>query len=102
MGEFLAFALIIVSLGAVAVLFLYVVLMVNLKGLRLRDSIFYNFNISSFLLSLLFLVIILFLSQGYIDAIYIADSVSNNIDDYGFIDYEYINCFEVALSYFNS
>merc|ERR1712193_593272 len=54
--EFLAFSLIIVSLGAVAVLFLYVVLMVNLKGYEIRESIFYKFNVSSFLLSLLFLV----------------------------------------------
>jgi NADH:ubiquinone oxidoreductase subunit 6 (subunit J) len=46
--EFLAFSLIIVSLGAVAVLFLYVVLMVNLKGYEIRESIFYKFNISSF------------------------------------------------------
>merc|ERR1712146_762579 len=55
--EFLAFSLIIVSLGAVAVLFLYVVLMVNLKGYEIRSSIFYKFNISSFLLSLLFVVV---------------------------------------------
>merc|ERR1712203_1103684 len=52
--EFLAFSLIIVSLGAVAVLFLYVVLMVNLKGYEIRESIFYKFNVSSFLLSLFF------------------------------------------------
>ena len=42
--EFLAFSLIIVSLGAVAVLFLYVVLMVNLKGYEIRESIFYKFK----------------------------------------------------------
>ena len=62
--EFLAFSLIIVSLGAVAVLFLYVVLMVNLKGYEVRDSIFYKFNISSFLLSLLFIVFTIFMTPA--------------------------------------
>merc|ERR1712187_846052 len=61
--EFLAFALVIVSLGAVAVLFLYVILMVNLKGYEIRESIFYKFNISSFLLSLLFIVFTVYVTR---------------------------------------
>jgi len=100
--EFLAFALIIVSLGAVAVLFLYVVLMVNLKGVRLRESMFYNFNISSFLLSLVSLVTVLYLSRVYIDATYIIETFRASMSSKTLVYYEYINCLDVALSSFNT
>merc|ERR1711975_102748 len=81
--EFLAFSLIIVSLGAVAVLFLYVVLMVNLKGYEIRESVFYKFNISSFLLSLLFLIVTIYLTRDDIQASYILDKVNHTEDEYG-------------------
>merc|ERR1712100_877684 len=71
--EFLAFSLIIVSLGAVAVLFLYVVLMVNLKGYEIRESIFYKFNISTFVLSAFFLVSTIHLTREDIEMNHITD-----------------------------
>ena len=58
--QFLAFSLVAVSLGAVAVLFLYVVLMVNLKGSRIRDSLYHKFNISCFVLCTFFIGTVLF------------------------------------------
>merc|ERR1712084_76662 len=100
--EFLAFSLIIVSLGAVAVLFLYVVLMVNLKGYEVRESIFYKFNISSFLLSLLFLVSTIYLTRDDIQAHYILDQVNHPEDEYGIPIVRYINVFDVVYRAFNS
>jgi NADH-quinone oxidoreductase subunit J len=100
--EFLAFSLIIVSLGAVAVLFLYVVLMVNLKGYEIRESIFYKFNVSSFLMSLLFLVITIFMTRDDIQASYILDKVNHTEDEYGIPIVRYINVFDVIYRSFNS
>merc|ERR1739848_790545 len=100
--EFLAFSLIIVSLGAVAVLFLYVVLMVNLKGYEIRESIFYKFNISSFLLSLLFLMVTIYLTRDDIQASYILDKVNHTEDEYGIPIVRYINVFDVVYRAFNS
>ena len=100
--EFLAFSLIIVSLGAVAVLFLYVVLMVNLKGYEVRDSIFYKFNISSFVLSLLFIVFTIFMTRDDIQAFYIFDKVNHTEDEYGIPIVRYINVFDVVYRSFNS
>lgn len=100
--EFLAFSLIIVSLGAVAVLFLYVVLMVNLKGYEIRESIFYKFNISSFLLSLLFLVSTIYLTRDDIQAHYLVDQVYTTEDEYGIPIARYINVFDVIYRSFNS
>merc|ERR1712187_1083694 len=91
--EFLAFSLIIVSLGAVAVLFLYVVLMVNLKGYEIRESIFYKFNISSFGISLLFLVFTVYVTRDDIQASYILDKVNHTEDEYGIPVVRYINVF---------
>jgi NADH-quinone oxidoreductase subunit J len=100
--ELLAFSLIIVSLGAVAVLFLYVVLMVNLKGYEIRESIFYKFNVSSFLMSLLFLVITIFMTRDDIQASYILDKVNHTEDEYGIPIVRYINVFDVIYRSFNS
>jgi len=100
--EFLAFALIIVSLGAVAVLFLYVVLMVNLKGYQIRESVFYKFNISSFFLGLFFLVATIFLTREDIQAFYILDKVNHTEDEYGIPIVRYINVFDVIYRSFNS
>merc|ERR1712087_834132 len=100
--EFLAFSLIIVSLGAVAVLFLYVVLMVNLKGYEIRESIFYKFNISSFGISLLFLVFTIYLTRHDIQASYILDKVNHTEDEYGIPIVRYINVFDVIYRSFNS
>ena len=100
--EFLAFSLVIVSLGAVAVLFLYVVLMVNLKGYEIRESIFYKFNISSFLLSLGFLVTTIFVTRDDIQASYIFDKVNRTEDEYGIPILRYVNVFDVVFRSFNS
>jgi len=100
--EFLAFSLIIVSLGAVAVLFLYVVLMVNLKGYDIRESIFYKFNISSFILSLVFLVSTIFLTRNDIEANYLLDQISRTEDEYGIPIVRYINVFDVIYRSFSS
>jgi len=100
--EFLAFSLIIVSLGAVAVLFLYVVLMVNLKGYEIRSSIFYKFNISSFLLSLFFIVVTIFLTREDIQASYLLDQVNRTEDEYGIPIVRYVNVFDVVYRAFNS
>lgn len=100
--EFLAFSLIIVSLGAVAVLFLYVVLMVNLKGYEIRESIFYKFNISSFFLSLLFIITTIFITRDDIQASYIFDKVYNTEDEYGIPIPRYINVLDIVYRCFNS
>jgi len=92
--EFLAFSLIIVSLGAVAVLFLYVVLMVNLKGYEIRSSIF--------LLSLLFITVTIFVTRDDIQASYILDKVNTTEDEYGIPIVRYINVFDVVYRSFNS
>ena len=100
--EFLAFSLIIVSLGAVAVLFLYVVLMVNLKGYEIRESIFYKFNISTFLLSLIFLVTTIFLTRDDVQCSYLFDQVYRTEDEYGIPIARYINVFDIVFRSFNS
>merc|ERR1711939_1022746 len=100
--EFLAFSLIIVSLGAVAVLFLYVVLMVNLKGYEIRESIFYKFNVSSFLLSLLFLVSTIYVTRDDIQAHHLLDQVYTTEDEYGIPIARYVNVFDVIYRSFNS
>merc|ERR1712100_453271 len=100
--EFLAFSLIIVSLGAVAVLFLYVVLMVNLKGYEIRESIFYKFNISSFGISLLFLVSTIFLTRDDVQCSYLFDQVYRTEDEYGIPIARYINVFDIVFRSFNS
>merc|ERR1711970_272579 len=102
LSYFLEFLLIIVSLGAVAVLFLYVVLMVNLKGYEVRESIFYKFNISSFGISLLFLVFTIYLTRHDIQASYILDKVNHTEDEYGIPIVRYINVFDVIYRSFNS
>merc|ERR1712072_662688 len=89
--EFLAFALIIVSLGAVAVLFLYVVLMVNLKGARIQESMFYKFNICSFLLGMSLIITVLLLSRNSIDSIYLREGTP----EFGVL-YHYRNVYEIA------
>merc|ERR1712146_528996 len=89
-------------MGAVAVLFLYVVLMVNLKGYEIRSSIFYKFNISSFLLSLLFVVVTIFATRDDIQASYILDKVNTTEDEYGIPIVRYINVFDVVYRSFNS
>lgn len=65
--QFLAFSLVIVSLGAVAVLFLYVILMVNLKGYELEESVFYKFNINAVGLFIIFLMVTLTISYNDIE-----------------------------------
>jgi NADH-quinone oxidoreductase subunit J len=82
--EFLCYSLIIVSLGAVAVLFLYVVLMVNLKGFRVKDSMFYNMNISFFIIMLIFLSGILWIISNDIAIINMIES-SDDGDEYAFL-----------------
>merc|ERR1712193_404390 len=83
-------------------IFLYVVLMVNLKGYEIRSSIFYKFNISSFLLSLLFIVVTIFLTRDDIQASYILDQVNRTEDEYGIPIVRYINVFDVVYRAFNS
>merc|ERR1711881_369104 len=83
-------------------IFLYVVLMVNLKGYEIRESIFYKFNISSFLLSLLFLVSTIYLTRDDIQAYYILDKVNTTEDEYGIPIVRYINVFDVIYRSFNS
>merc|ERR1711976_512764 len=92
--QFLAFALVVVSLGAVAVLFLYVVLMVNLKGSRMQESFFYKFNISTFLIGLSTL-----LSASYlkIDEIYSVDILTNSSSINELIVPFYVNVLDMAL-----
>lgn len=94
--QFLAFALVVVSLGAVAVLFLYVVLMVNLKGSRMQESMFYKFNISSFLMGLSLLVGALFWKKDQIDAIYSTELFMNGASDQLIVPF-YVNALDMAL-----
>lgn len=97
--QFLSFSLVVVSLGAVAVLFLYVVLMVNLKGSRMQESIYYKYNISCFLISLFFLSSVLYMKKDEIDMIYFSQLISKP-SDYTFdalITPFYLNVIDLAL-----
>lgn len=95
--QFLAFALVVVSLGAVAVLFLYVVLMVNLKGSRMQESFFYKFNISTFLIGLSTLLSAIYFKKDEIDAIYSVDILTNSSSTNGLIVPFYVNVLDMAL-----
>merc|ERR1711976_229964 len=95
--QFLAFALVVVSLGAVAVLFLYVVLMVNLKGSRMQESFFYKFNISTFLIGLSTLLSAIYLKKDEIDAIYSVDILTNSSSINELIVPFYVNVLDMAL-----
>jgi NADH-quinone oxidoreductase subunit J len=102
--QFLSFSLVVVSLGAVAVLFLYVVLMVNLKGSRMQESMYYKFNISCFLISLSFLSSILYIKKEEIDCIYFADVLSRFFEHNSnvLITPVYINVTDLALEVNNN
>merc|ERR1711943_152000 len=95
--QFLAFALVVVSLGAVAVLFLYVVLMVNLKGSRMQESFFYKFNISTFLIGLSTLLSAIYFKKDEIDAIYSVDVLTNSSSINELIVPFYVNVLDMAL-----
>merc|ERR1711937_482937 len=75
---------------------------VNLKGYEIRESIFYKFNISSFLLSLGFLVTTIFVTRDDIQASYIFDKVNRTEDEYGIPILRYVNVFDVVFRSFNS
>merc|ERR1712179_893124 len=92
--EFLAFALVIVSLGAVAVLFLYVILMVNLKGYEVQESVFYRFNICSSGLFIIFLMITLVTSYNDIEDAHCLIKNSRTTDEFGFPVQEYSNVYD--------
>merc|ERR1712224_1043443 len=96
--EFLSFSLIIVSLGAVAVLFLYVVFMVNLKGLGIDKSIFYKFNISSFFLCLFFLVLTIWMTRADIELSHFLYELDNPLDKYGFEKLRWEDLFNLLYS----
>jgi NADH:ubiquinone oxidoreductase subunit 6 (subunit J) len=76
--------------------------MVNLKGYEIRESIFYKFNISSFSISLLFLVFTVYVTRDDIQASYILDKVNHTEDEYGIPVVRYINVFDVIYRSFNS
>jgi len=97
--EFLAYSIIVVSLGAVAVLFLYVVLMVNLKGSRIRDSFYYKFNISSFLLGISLIISVLFYERIRIELNFMI--FHNPLFDFVTLPY-YRNILDVALGVKNN
>jgi|TARA_B110000046_G_C12906849_1_gene361098 NADH-quinone oxidoreductase subunit J len=84
--QFLAFALIAVSLGAVCVLFLYVVLMVNMKGSRVSESIFYKSNISCFLISTFSIAFTLMYTQNNIQARYDIAWATDKVDPLEVVD----------------
>merc|ERR1739838_848964 len=69
---------------------------------EVRDSIFYKFNISSFVLSLLFIVFTIFMTRDDIQAFYILDKVNHTEDEYGIPIVRYINVFDVVYRSFNS
>jgi len=96
--EFLAFSLIIVSLGAVAVLFLYVVLMVNLKNLKIDKSIFYKFNISTFMLCLFFLVVTIWMTRWDIELCHFLYELEHPLDEYGFKKIKWEDLFVLLYS----
>ena len=99
--EFLSFSLVIVSLGAVAVLFLYVVLMVNLKTFGIDKSIFYKFNISSFLLGLLFLVLTIWMTRADIELCHFLYELDNPLDKYGFEKLRWEDLFDLLYSIYH-
>merc|ERR1711981_993915 len=68
----------------------------------IRESIFYKFNISSFGISLLFLVVTIYLTRDDIQASYILDKVNHTEDEYGIPIVRYINVFDVVYRAFNS
>ena len=93
--EFLAFALVIVSLGAVAVLFLYVILMVNLKGYEVEESVFYKFNLSTFGLFIIFLMITLVITHNDIENAHLLTKDARVNDEFGFPNDGYCNVYDI-------
>jgi len=100
--EFLAFALVIVSLGAVAVLFLSVVLMVNQKGHTIQESIFYKFNVSSFFLSISFLLVTVYITGGDIKSLCLLNEVYESTDEAGLPVNDYVNVYDILFSLHNT
>jgi len=96
--EFLAFALVIVSLGAVAVLFLYVILMVNLKGYEVEESVFYKFNLSTFGLFIIFLMITLVMAYPDIENAHLLTQYAQVNDEFGFPIQKYSNSYDTLYS----
>ena len=66
--EFLALIFLIVYVGAIAVLFLFVVMMLNIKGSKRKKSNLYNFFIYTLIFS--FITIICLYNITYLDNIY--------------------------------
>lgn len=62
-AEFLAMILLIVYVGAIAVLFLFVVMMLNIRVIELKDSFFRYFPFGSFISIILILEIFLLISD---------------------------------------
>merc|ERR1712157_498197 len=81
----------IVSLGAVAVLFLYGILMVNLKGYEVEESVFYKFNISTFGLGIIFMMVTLNISYNDIEDCHLLTKSSQVNDQFGFPVEKYSN-----------
>lgn len=78
-AEYLALFFVAVYLGAVSVLFLFIVMMLNLKGIHFNKEIIYSLPIS-FLLGLIFAFFLIFSFKDLID--------NNNIIEYFIPFYE--------------
>lgn len=73
--------------------------MVNLKGSRMQESIYYKFNISCFIISLSLLSGILYTKKDDIDSIYFIEQISrpSNVSIDSIITPFYINVMDMAL-----
>lgn len=100
-AEFLAMLLVIVYVGAVAVLFLFVVMMLNVSVERFRKGLS-KYSSAGFIVALLLLaeIIFLFISMPEINSIHIAQPISDkvtNTEALGLVMYtDYILLFQTA------
>jgi NADH-quinone oxidoreductase subunit J len=80
-AEFLAFVFVVVYVGAIAVLFLFVVMMINFKMIELNRSMLSYFHLSAYLIIIVSLELSLILFNDYIpDISYSAITYTNWVD----------------------
>ena len=80
-AEFLAFVFVVVYVGAIAVLFLFVVMMINFKMIELNRSMLSYFHLSAYLIIIVSLELSLILFNDYVpDVSYASLAYTNWVD----------------------
>lgn len=86
-AEFLAILIIIIYIGAISILFLFVIMMLNLRICEVYSSLVKSFPLGIFLGIFFFLELIYILSKDF----YLLSFIYNNYFEYNTINYSLIN-----------